>query len=261
MKIEMLNKSFHIAYQTLLDTVEERVVNDGESLQQALVYAEEKLNEWGVLNMEEVQEICIELKQDLGNLSEHLNEANESFKKESKQHSPFVTDPTWDQSWNIINTNTILLSSISKNSKKQAQEINKDENLTNQQEHTQRNSDYDLWLTEIALWKIQYAKSFDKLDEIEKVIKQHSNMLDEHAAVTHALDVRGHAHEKVISIAKQHPSIHVIEELEDKENFMRKQKRQEHIKHAELHNSMKKYHSEMMSLIDKLYKKVIKEVF
>ena len=77
-------------------------------------------------------------------------------------------------------------------------------------------------------------------------------MLDEHAGITHALEVRGHAHEKVMSISQQHPSIHVIEELEDKDNFIRKQKRQEHYQHAELHNSMKTYHSGMMSLVDKL---------
>ncbi len=260
MEIELLNKQLHYAYQTLVDTVEELVIEDGKSLYQALDSAEEKLSEWGELSKEDVQEISKELKHNLQSLlGEHINEAKGSLKEEFKQHAAFVTDDIWDQLWKIMYTNAVQLLSTEKNLEEQLLEIRSSKYLINIPEHSQWNSDYELWLTEIALWEIQDAKAFNKLDEINKAIKQYSNMLGEHAKVIHANEVRGHAHEKVMSIAKQHPNIHVIDSLDNKENAIRVKKRQDHTQHTKLHNSMKKHHSEMISLVNQLYKLSLQE--
>lgn len=259
MEIEVLNINFHLAYQILVDTVEELVIEDGKNLHQALDSAEENLIECGELSKEEVQEISTELKHDLQSLGEYLNENKESFKEEFKQHAAFVTDSIWDQLWKIMYTNAVQLLSSEKNLEQQLLEIRSGKYLINIPEHSQWNSDYELWLTEISLWEIQDAKAFTELEEITKAIKQYSSMLGEHAKVINANEVRGHANEKVMSIAKQHPNIHDIEGLDNKENAMRMKKRQEHNHHRELHNSMKKHHSEMMALVNRLYKLSLQE--
>ena len=260
MEIELLNKKLHYAYQSLVDTVEELVTEDGISLYQALDCAEENLMEWGELSKEDVQDISKLLKHNLQRLlKEHINESKESLKEKFKQHAAFVTDDTWDQLWKILYTNAVHLLSTEQNLEERILEISSSKYLTNISEVSHWNSDYELWLTEIALWEIQVAKTFNKLDEIKKAIKQHSNMLSEHAKVTHAHEVRGHAHEKVMFIAKEHPNIHVIDPLDNKENAMRMKIRQEYTQHAELHNSMQKDHSEMMSLVNKLHKHALQE--
>ncbi|WP_299872843.1 hypothetical protein [uncultured Cocleimonas sp.] len=64
MRIEEMNKDLKRAYQTMVDTVEDLVVNQGENLQQAMNTAEEKLKEWKELSKEEVEVINSEFKYD-----------------------------------------------------------------------------------------------------------------------------------------------------------------------------------------------------
>lgn len=259
MRIEALNKKFHHAYQTLVDTVEELVVKDGKNLQQAIHSAEEKLSECSGLSKVEVQEISTELKQVFQTLNVHLNDAKESFKEEFKQNTVFVTDSIWGKFLKIVDTNTVQLLAFEKNLEEQVQEIRTVEHLTNHQEHTQWNSDHELWLVEIALWKIQHAKALSKLDEIEKAINQHSNDLDEYAQVVQAHEAREHEQEEVMANAERDPSIHVLEALDGKRNAMHKQERQEHNQQTKLHRSMKKYHFGMMLLLNNLYKQALQE--
>ncbi len=257
MRIEELNKDLKDAYQTMVDTVEELVVKDGQNLQQALLVAEEKLNEWEELSKEQVQEISTELKHDFQTLDENLNQAKESYKEEFKKDAAYVTDSVWGKLLTIMDTNTAQLLAFQKNLKEQVQEITTGEHLTEHQEHTQWHSDHGLWLAEVDIWKKEHTEALDKLAKIEKAISQHSNALDEHAQVVQAHEARDHEHEVVLANAEQDPTSRVFEVKEGEEAAVHKQEKQEHTQHAELHNTMKKHHSEMMSLVNKLYKQTL----
>lgn len=257
MRIEELNKDLKRAYQTMVDTVEELVVKDGKNLQQAMHSAEEKLSEWNELSKEQVQEISTELKHDFQTLNENLNEAKESYKEEFKKDAAYVTDSIWGKLMKITDSNTEQLLVFEETLKEQAQAVTSGEHLTEHQEHTQWNSEHELWLAEIALWKKEHAEAFSKLEKIEAAISQHSDDLDEHAQVIQAHEARDHEHEEVMAKAEQDPSSKVFEVADDKEVAVHKQERQEHHQHAELHNTMKKHHSEMMSLVNKLYKQTL----
>lgn len=257
MRIKELNSDFQHAYKTLVDNVEELVVKEGKNLQQALHSAEEKLSEWGELSKEEAQEISTELKHDFQKLSVSLNDAKESYKEEFKQEAAYITDSIWNKLLKIMDTSTAQLLAFEKNLEEKVQEIRTGEHLTNHQEHNQWNSDHKLWSAEIALWKKESTQAQSKLGEIETAIKQYSDALDEHAQVVQSHEARDHEHEEVMANAEQDPSSHVLEAAVEKDAAMHIQERKEHNQHAELHNTMKKHHSEMMSLVNRLHKKAL----
>lgn len=254
MRIEEMNKDLKHAYQTMVDTVEDLVVNQGESLQQALYTAEEKLKEWKELSQEQVEEITTELKHDFKTLDDNLNESRESYKEQFKKEAAYVTDTVWSKLLTIMDTNTAQLLAFQKNLNERVMSIKGSDHLTEHQEHTQWNSDHGLWLAEVDIWKKEHTEALDKLAKIEKAIAQHSAMLDEHAQVIKAHEARDHEHEEVIAKAEKDPTSRVFEVKEDEEAAVHTQEKQEHTQHAELHDTMRKHHFAIMSLVNKLYK-------
>ncbi len=254
MKIEEMNKDLKRAYQTLVDTVEDLVVNQGENFQEAMKSAEEKLSEWKELSKEEVEKISSELKRDFQTLGDNLNESRESYKEQFKKEAAYVSDSIWGKLLTIMDTNTAQFLAFEKNLKERVQAIKGDDHLTEHHEHTQWHSDHGFWLAEVEVWKKEHAEALDKLAKIEKAINQHSDMLDEHAQVITAHEARDHEHEEVLSKTEHDPTSYVFEVKEDEEAAVHKQEKQQHQQHAELHSTMRKHHFAMMSLVNKLYK-------
>ena len=254
MRIEEMNKDLKQAYQTMVDTVEDLVVNQGENLQQALHTAEEQLSEWKELSQAEVEEITTELKHDFKKLDENLNESREAYKEEFKKEAAYVTDSVWSKLLAIMNTNTAQLIAFEKNLKDRVDAIKSDDHLTEHQEHTQWDSEHALWRAEIALWKKEHAEALDKLHTIEKAIDQHSQLLDEHAQAITAHEAREHEHEETMAKAEKDPTSHVFEVKDEAKVAVHEQEKQEQEQHAELHDTMRKHHFAMMSLVNKLYK-------
>jgi len=238
----------------MVDTVEDLVVNQGENLQQALNAAEEKLNEWKELSKEEVEVISSELKHDFQKLDENLSEAKDSYKEQFKKEAAYVTDSVWSKLLTIMDTNTAQLLAFQKNLNERVMTIKGSGHLTEHQEHTQWNSDHGLWLAEVEIWKKEHKEALDKLAKIEKTITQHSAMLDEHAQVIKAHEARDHEHEEALAKAEHDPTSRVFEVKEDEEAAVHSQEKQEHTQHAELHDTMRKHHFAIMSLVNKLYK-------
>jgi len=259
MRIEELNSDFNKAYHTMVETIEELVVDGGKSFNQALLSAEKKMSEWSDLTKEEIEETSNEIKHDFLKLGENLNKAKESYKEEFKLDAAYVTDSIWDKLLNIMDSNTAQLLAFKKNLEEQIHEIKTEEHLTIHQEHTQWNAEHELWLGEIALWNKEHAEALIKLDEISVAINQYSNALDEHAQVIQAHEARDHEHEKVIANAERDPSSQAFKEADENDTTMHQQERQVHSQHAELHNSLKRNHSEMMTLVNRLYKKALQK--
>ena len=257
MSTEKPNKDFKDAYQELVDAVEELVVKEGKSLQEAFQLAEYKLDKWEELSQEEVQEISHGLKKDFQNLGHGLNLVKESYKEELKLDAAYITDSIWDKLLNIMDSNTAQLLAFEKNLDEQVQELTTAEHITNHQEHSQWESEHKLWLSEIALWKKESIQAQAQLEAIEIGIKKYSDALDEHAQVVQAHESSEHDHEKTMAKAEKDPTSQVFAEADEDGIELHKQEKHEHDQHAELHQSMKKHHAEMMSLINRLYKKVI----
>ena len=257
MKTEDMNKEFKRAYKSLVDTVEELVVKDGKSLQQAMHTAEERLSEWNNLNKKQVEEISTELTNNFHTLGESLKGAREAYKEQFQLDAAYVNDSIWDKLLKVMDANTAQLLVFEEDLKERAQAATSKVHLTEHQQHTQWKSDHELWLAEIALWKKEHDTALAQLADIEKTIKQHSDALDEHAQAVQAHEASDHEHEKTIANAEKDPSNQVFEESEDKEASVHKQEAQEHRQHAELHDTMKKSHLKMMASVAELYKKVV----
>lgn len=257
MRPEAITKEYQRAYHSLVDYVEEQVVKEGKTLQQALHSTEETLSEWNELSKEQVQELNTALKHDFQKLGESLKGAREAYKEQFKLDAAYVTDSIWGQFLSVIDTSTAQFAAFEKDLKEQVQEIVTGEHLNEHQQHTQWKSDHELWLSEIALWKKQHTGALAKLEEIGKSIIQQSNLLDEHAQVIQSHEARDHEHEAVIADAEQDPSSQVFGAADETSVSMHEQEKQEHQQHAELHESMKKHHLKVMTLVSELYKKTV----
>ncbi|WP_299872854.1 hypothetical protein [uncultured Cocleimonas sp.] len=256
MRIEEMNKDLKRAYQTMVDTVEDLVVNQGENLQQALQIAEEQLGEWKDLSKEEVEVISSELKHDFKKLEDNLSESREAYKEAFKKEAAYVSDSIWSKLLTIMDTNTAQLLAFQKNLNERVLSIKSADHLTEHEEHTQWSSDHGLWLAEVEIWKKEHAEALGKLAKIEKAIAQHSTLLDEHVQVIKAHEARDHEHEEVLAKAEHDPTSHVFEVKEDEEAAVHAQEKQEHTQHAELHDTMRKHHFTIISLVNKLYKEI-----
>ena len=257
MKPEDNNSELRRAYQNLVETVEDLVVKEGKTLQQAMFFAEDKLSEWNELSKKQVQDISEELNHDLKTLGENLNGATEAYKEQFKLDAAYVTDSVWEKLLNVMDENTAQLSVFIKDLKDQAQANTTDHHIEEHQEHTQWNSEHELWLSEVDLWKEEHATALSQLTSIEKMIKQHSDALDEHAQAIKAHQASSHEHEVDIANAEKDPSSQVYEETEDHDSETHDQERQEHLQHAQLHKTMKRHHLKIMSLVSELYKKTV----
>ena len=258
MGIKELSKDFQQAYHELVDNVEELVVKERKNLQQALDEAEKLLDEKGDLAEDEIKKASSELKHDFKNLNLGLNKAKEAYKEEFSLDAAYLTDSIWEQLHNIMDSNTAHLLAFEKNLEERVQEIKAAQHLRDHSEHTEWNSEHGLWLTEVSLWKRESILAQQKLSEIGTAIKLYSNALDEHAQVIEAHAATEHDHEKAMANAEKDPSSEVFEAADDTSAAVHKQEKKEHLQHAELQNTMKQHHNELMFLVDMLHKKAAK---
>lgn len=257
MKPDGNNGDFRRAYQNLVDTVEDLVVKEGKTLQQAMYSAEDKLSEWSELSKKQVQDISTEFNHDLKTLGENLNGATEAYKEQFKLDAAYVTDSIWEKLLNVMDANTAQLSVFIKDLKDQAQGNTTDQHINEHADHTKWDSEHELWLSEIDLWKQEHATALSQLSSIEKMIKQHSDALDEHAQVIKAHQASSHEHEVDIAKAEKDPTSEQYEDAVKRDSVIHAQERQEHLQHAELHRTMKRHHMRMMASVSELYKKTV----
>ncbi len=96
-----------------------------------------------------------------------------------------------------------------------------------------------------------------KLQAIEAGIKKHSDALEEHAQAIRAHEAQDHEHEEIMMASELDPTSRVTGEKDDKETEIHNQEREEHARHAQLHDSMKKNHRKMMATINHLYEQIV----
>ena len=257
MKTQKIHEKLQNAYHEMVENISSLTQNEGKTLKEAIKIAEEKLSTWQELTKEEVEKISDEVKSDLKSIGETLQGAKDAYKEQFKLDAAYLTDSLWDKLSKVADVGKEEFIAFSNDLKDRVQKVKTSEHTSEHQDHLRWYSDHKFWLDEIELWKKDHQLALDKLQAIEAEIKKHSGELDEHAQAIKAHEELDHQHEEVIAATELDPTSRVFEEDDDKDISVHEQEKKEHALHAELHDTLKKDHRKMMSLVNHLYKEVI----
>ena len=248
------------SYHAMVDSVEEYVVKEGKTLQQAFHAAEEKLGNTAETSKEKIQQASKELKDNLRLWGEAVEGVSEAYKDQLKFDLAYVNSSAWSKLQSIANTSTAELMEFTTSLKEKAQAVVTENHLAAHQEHTLWGSEHALWLDEIAFWNKEHDQALTKLSEIEKELKQQSISLAEHTKAIQAHAESDHEHEKIMKDAEQDVTSKVFEAADEKENPVHQHERKLHAKNAEAHLALKAQHFKVMAMINMLYKETHKAV-
>jgi len=256
MKTKKHKTELQASYQAMVDSVEEFVVKEGKTLQQAFFAAEQKLDDAKLISKEKIQQASMDLKDNLRFFGETLEGVSDAYKEHIKFDIAYVNHSIWDKLQSIANTNTAELIQFTRTLKEKAQTVITEDHLAAHQEHNQWSSEHALWLDEVAFWKKDHDQALTKLMEIQKALKQQSTSLFEHTQVIQALANIDHKHEKIMTNAEQDPSSEVFKIADEKEIVAHEKERQIHGQHSDFHHVLKTNHYRVMAMVNMLYKEI-----
>ena len=258
MKSKKLAAELQESYQAMVDSVEEFVVKEGKTLQQAFHAAEAKLIDVKDMSKEKVEQASSELKRNLRLWGDAVEGASEAYKDQIKFDLAYVNNSIWDKLQSIANSSTAELIEFTATLKEKAQAVVTNEHLAAHQEHNEWSSEHALWLDEVEAWKKEHKQALTKLVEIEKALKHQSASLSEHVKAIQAHAETEHQHEKIMKNAEQDLSSDVFQKADKKEIAVHRHERQTHGQQAELHHVLKTHHFKIMVMINVLYKETHK---
>jgi hypothetical protein len=169
----------------------------------------------------------------------------------------YLTDSIWEKLSKVADVGTEEFLAFTKDLNERVHELRAGNHANEHKDHLRWYSDHEFWLDEIEIWKKDHQHALEKLQAIEASIKKHTDALDEHAQAIRAHEELDHEHEEVMMTNELDPTSKVMEVDDDKDTVIHNQEREEHAKHAELHDFMKKGHRKMMAMINHLYKEVV----
>ncbi|ABG40477.1 hypothetical protein Patl_1959 [Paraglaciecola sp. T6c] len=246
------------SYHAMVDSVEEFVVKEGKTLQQAFHAAEEKLGETAQISKEKIQLASKELKDHLRLWGDVVEGVSEAYKDQIKFDLAYVNSSAWSKLQSIANASTTELLEFTTTLKNTAQDAVTENHKAAHQEHNLWASEHALWLDEVAFWKKEHEQAITKLKDIERVLEQQSSTLSQHVNAIQEHAKSDDKHEKIMKAAEQDSSSNVFEEADRKEISVHQHERQLHAKTAEAHHALKTHHFKTMAMINMLYKETHK---
>ncbi|MBA6327682.1 hypothetical protein H4J46_06975 [Colwellia sp. MB02u-6] len=246
-----------VSYKAMVDAIEDFVITEGKTLQQAFHAAEEKLKDAKEISKDKIEQASKDLKDNFRMLGEAFEGAGEAYKEQIKLELAFVNSSIWDKLQSIANSNTVELIAFTKSLREQAQTIITEQHLAAHQEHSQWDSEHALWLDEIKYWTKEQQKALTKLVAIEETMQQQASILMEHTQAIQAQTKVAHEHEKIMKNA-EHNLSSASKAKEKKSAPMHQHERKIHTQQQALHHKLKTHHFKIMAMINMLYKETHK---
>jgi hypothetical protein len=246
------------SYRGLVEAIEEYVVKEGKTLQQAFEAAEHQLINAAETSKEKIMQASSDLKNNLGVLGEAIEGASEAYKENIKFDVAYINASAWDKLQSIANSNTVELMAFTRNLKEAANEATTQEHLTVHQQHNDWVSDHEFWLDEVEFWQKDHAMALSKLVLIEQAIKEQTNVLKQHVAAIQNHEEQEHQHETAMANVEQDQISDVYKEADKQNELAHKKAQLSHEEQAEIHRKLKTSHLKLMTMINTLYKETHK---
>lgn len=258
MKSKKNKSDLQASYQAMVDNVEEFVIKEGKTLQQAFHAAEEKLNDAKDISKEKIQQASKELKNSLRLLSETAEGVGEAYKERIKFDLAYVNNSIWDKLQTIAKSNTVDLMEFSRTLQDRAQKAVTESHLAAHQEHNEWYSDNALWQDEVEFWKKENAQALKKLADIEATLREQSVFLTKHAKAIEIHSKKTEKHEEIMKNVEQDYSSEVSKAKDEKEGAKHLKERQVHAELSESHYALKTHHFKVMAMINTLHEELQK---
>lgn len=246
------------SYQAMVDNVEEFVIKEGKTLQQAFHAAEQKLNTAKDMSKEKIQQASKELQSNLRLLSETAEGVGEAYKERIKFDLAYVNNSIWSKLQTIAKSNTVDLMEFSRTLQDRAQKAVTESHLAAHQEHTEWRSENALWQDEVDYWTKENDQALKKLNEIEAIIKQQNTLFNKHANAIQTLIKKTEKHEESMKNVEQDYSNETFKAKDDKQVAKHQKERQLHAEQSESHYALKTHHFKIMAMINILHKELHK---
>ncbi|WP_371195966.1 hypothetical protein [Glaciecola sp. SC05] len=241
-------------YKAMVEAIEEFVVKEGKSLQEAFHSAEEKLSEAKELSVEKIQQASKDLKYNLSVLGEAIEGASDAYKQQIAFDVAYINASIWNKLQSIANSNTVELMAFTKTLRENANAVETEEHLNAHQQHRQWGSEHALWLDEIAFWKRDHEQIVTKMIEIEKALKLQETLLNKHAHAIQAHVKKDHNHEKTMADVEQDHSSEKFKDADKRKNSSHKKEQGSHAQQSEVHRALKAKHIKVLAMVNMLYK-------
>jgi hypothetical protein len=250
--------SLQESYKAMVEAIEEFVVKEGKTLQQAFVAAEQKLHDAKEISQEKIAQASDDLKNNLSVLSEAIEGASEAYKDNILFDVAYINATVWNKLQSIANSNTVELMAFTKNLQDSANAATTEEHLTAHHEHSDWASEHDFWLDEVALWKKDHDLALNKLALIEKAIKDHASELNKHVSAIQNHAKADHQHEETMANVEHDQTSKVFKDADNRNEPSHDKQRSAHAKQSEVHRKLKTSHIKTMAMINTLYKETQK---
>lgn len=244
------------SYREMVDNVEQFVVKEGQTLQQAFQAAEQKLTDAKEISKEKIQQASKELQSNLRLLSETAEGIGEAYKERIKFDLAYVNNSIWNKLQSIAKSNTVDLMEFSRTLQDRAQTAVTESHLAAHQEHNEWHSESALWQDEIEFWSKENGQALQKLAEIEKTLKQQSSKLTKHANAIQAHIRKTEEHEATMKNVEQDYSSEVFKATDEKEETKHQIQRRIHAAQSESHHALKTRHFKVMAMINMLHREL-----
>ena len=241
------------SYHAMVEAVEEFMVKEGKTIQQAFHAAEEKLADATDASKDSIKQASQELQYNLHLFNDALDGVTQAYKEHILFEWDFINSALWEKFQSIANSNTAELIAFTKNLREQAETATTESHLSAHKQHSQWDSEHAFWLDEIKLWKKNHQQALSKLHDIEKAIKQHATILDQHTnAIKKHLKLE-HKHEERMKNAEQDRTSENFKTEDEHKMPQHQHEQQIHAQQAKLHNDIKAKHLQTMAMINMLY--------
>lgn len=250
------NTELQDSYKAMIDSVEEFMVKEGKTLQQAFNAAEKKLHDAKEISKEKIQQTSRELKEHFQVLGEAIEGASEAYKEQLQFDLSYINSSLWHKLQSIAQSNTAELIEFTKTLRDRANAATTEEHLGLHREHTEWASEHALWLDEVALWRKEHEQALSKVIEIEKALKRHATSLVEHALAIKAHAQLDHKHETAMKDVEQDHTSEVFKDTDEEELAAHQHRRHMHLKQVTVHKQLKVHHFKTMAMINMLHKEV-----
>ena len=163
------------SYHAMVEAVEEFMVKEGKTIQQAFHAAEEKLADATDASKDSIKQASQELQYNLHLFNDALDGVTQAYKEHILFEWDFINSALWEKFQSIANSNTAELIAFTKNLREQAEAATTESHLSAHKQHSQWDSEHAFWLDEIKLWKKNHQQALSKLHDIEKAIRSEAD--------------------------------------------------------------------------------------
>ena len=239
-------------YHAMVNNLDTLIKKEGKSLKHALEVAEDRLEDWEDLSVDQYKRIRSEVRHDLHALGDRLYDAKSSFMHRLEMDTNFIKKSTAHKLSSIADTTIYELIELKDSL------FDKDEEPTNHEtiesehiDHTLWRDDHSFWIAEITMWRKETRDAEAKILAIHDAVNKHGVSLQGHVKSIRSHDAAVHDHEVKLGDLEKSPEDSAEETSRDQ--LAHKVMSESHKSHALLHQQFKNKHREIVILVARLY--------